>query len=82
MSQDDLAAATGIGRGTINGYCTGRLLLGERNAEKIAAVLDLSPVWFSPALPRQSEIDRIRKLAEALLREIESLAGGSQVSEP
>ena len=42
MTQQELADATSIDRGTINGYCTGRLDLGPKNATRIAGVLDVS----------------------------------------
>lgn len=40
--QDMVASITGIGRGTINGYCTGRLGLGIKNGPKIAAAMGLT----------------------------------------
>lgn len=40
--QDMVAAITGIRRGTINGYCTGRLGLGSKNGPRVAAALDLT----------------------------------------
>lgn len=42
MTQHQLAIATWIDRGTINGYCTGRLDLGSKNAMRIAEALNVS----------------------------------------
>ena len=39
--QDMVATITGIKRGTINGYCSGRLALGGKNGPRIAAALDM-----------------------------------------
>jgi transcriptional regulator with XRE-family HTH domain len=41
-TQENLADKTGIGRGTINGYCTGRLPLGRTNGQRIAAALGVN----------------------------------------
>lgn len=42
MTQEQLGLAAGIDRGQINGYCTGRIDLGIKNARRIAAVLEVS----------------------------------------
>lgn len=77
-TQEQLADATGIDRGTINGYCTGRLTLGTKNAERIAAALDVSLLDLgAPAESASAEAHFLRarldeladKLADAIDRE-------------
>jgi transcriptional regulator with XRE-family HTH domain len=41
-TQERLAEVTGIGRETVNGYATGRLRIGLKNAERIAAALGVT----------------------------------------
>jgi transcriptional regulator with XRE-family HTH domain len=73
MTQDELATATGIDRGTVNGYCTGRLDLGPKNAAKIAAVLDISVLELGAPeeaadAPGQTLLARLGTLEETAVR--------------
>lgn len=62
-----MSAQTGIGRGTINGYCTGRLELGMKNAPRIAEALDVSVLELGAPL---EEVDEKGKTLLVLLTEL------------
>jgi transcriptional regulator with XRE-family HTH domain len=71
MTQQQLAETVGTDRGTINGYCTGRLDLGMANAKRIARILDVTVLELGgPAEEGDAEgmliLDRLRELEAAL----------------
>lgn len=71
--QDMVAAITGIGRQTVNGYCTGRLPLGSKNGPRIAEALDLSWVALRAEL-QEADVDADRDQTSLILARLEELA--------
>lgn len=71
--QDMVASITGIRRGTINGYCTGRLALGSKNGPKIATALGVSWSALQEELG-EGDADADRAQTGHLLARIEELA--------
>lgn len=80
--RDGLARLTGIQGGTLSGYNTGRLKLGQKNAERIAAALEVSLLDLDkpadPEIPAERLVlDRLATLEaadEARREELEALA--------
>lgn len=70
MTQQQLAAKTGIDRGTVNGYSTGRLDLGPLNARRIAAVLKVSLAELGA--PEEEAVDRRSRAVLDRLRSLEA----------
>ena len=69
FSQEQLERATGIGHSTMSGYWSGRLRLGDKNARKIAAALEVSISELGLVDP-ETPTDPLIAQAAALLREI------------
>lgn len=79
--RDKLADLTGIQRSTLSGYNTGRLPLGRKNAEKIAAALDVSVLELGApgppdarSLPFRARLEQAEAEAAEARRETQDLA--------
>lgn len=70
--RDKLADVTGIQRSTLSGYNTGRLPLGMKNAERIAAALNVTvfdlgaPTAQQAAARSVAVVDRVTAVEERL----------------
>ena len=65
MKAIELAEKSGINRGTISQYLSGRYTPANNNAKKMAAVLDVSPMWlmgFDMVIVEDEKHDKKEKL--------------------